>query len=88
MLAYLLSLPWTCSCIKDKVDYLFIPRMVNVDSDKTLHLSKVLGLPDMIKASIPNLPKLFLPAWTGNRDIITCIRPAGRSGDSLKSLPR
>ena len=50
------------TALKDKVDYLFVPRMVNVDRDKYITFCpKFLGLPDMVKASIPNLPKIISP---------------------------
>jgi len=50
------------AALKGKVDYLFVPRMVNVDSEKHITFCpKFLGLPDMIKASIPNLPQIISP---------------------------
>lgn len=44
--------------IKDKVDYLFIPRVVCLNR-KTVYCPKFLGLPDMIRYSIENLPPII-----------------------------
>ncbi len=44
--------------LKDKVDYIFIPRMVSVER-KAYICPKFLGLPDMIRHNIPNLPPII-----------------------------
>jgi predicted nucleotide-binding protein (sugar kinase/HSP70/actin superfamily) len=44
--------------IKDKVDYLFIPRLVNVSKD-IVFCPKFLGLSDMVKSSIEDLPPII-----------------------------
>ncbi|GAV25888.1 hypothetical protein ciss_18210 [Carboxydothermus islandicus] len=44
--------------LKSKVDYLFIPRIVNLNR-KTVYCPKFLGLPDMIKYSYENLPPVI-----------------------------
>lgn len=44
--------------IKDKVDYLFLPRMVSVER-RTYICPKFLGLPDMVRYNIPDLPPLI-----------------------------
>ncbi|MHB8124769.1 MAG: acyl-CoA dehydratase activase-related protein [Desulfitobacteriaceae bacterium] len=44
--------------LKDKVDYLFIPRVISMNG-KTIYCPKFLGLPDMIRSAIPNLAKLI-----------------------------
>lgn len=44
--------------LKDKVDYLFIPRMVSVTREATF-CPKFLGLPDMIKHSLEGLPGII-----------------------------
>lgn len=46
--------------LKDRVDYLFIPRMVCVEKG-AYFCPKFLGLPDMIKSSIFSLPPLIEP---------------------------
>jgi len=44
--------------IKDRVDYLFIPRVVCINR-KTVYCPKFLGLPDMIKHSIVGVPPVI-----------------------------
>lgn len=44
--------------IKDKVDYLFIPRVVCLNR-KTVYCPKFLGLPDMIRYSIDAIPPII-----------------------------
>lgn len=46
--------------LKDRVDYLFIPRMICVEKG-AYFCPKFLGLPDMIKSSIFSLPPLIEP---------------------------
>lgn len=46
--------------IKDRVDYLFVPRLVSVNNEAMVTFCpKFLGLPDMIKASISGLPPII-----------------------------
>ncbi len=44
--------------IKDQVDYLFIPRVVCLNG-KTIYCPKFLGLPDMIRHSLSNIPPVI-----------------------------
>lgn len=44
--------------IKDNVDYLFIPRVVCLNR-KTVYCPKFLGLPDMIRYSVENVPPII-----------------------------
>ena len=44
--------------IKDHVDFLFIPRVIRVEPDAYL-CPKFLGLPDMVRAAIRNLPPVI-----------------------------
>jgi len=44
--------------LKGKVDYLFIPRVVCLNG-KTVYCPKFLGLPDMIRYSVDNLPPII-----------------------------
>lgn len=53
--------------LKNKVDYIFIPRLVSIDGKSTL-CPKFLGLPDMVKNSIDNLPVVIV----GNLDLHRC----------------
>ncbi len=45
--------------LKNKVDFIFLPRMVSIDGKATM-CPKFLGLPDMVKNSIENLPTLIV----------------------------
>lgn len=46
--------------LKDKVDYIFVPRLVSINKEKTVTFCpKFLGLPNMIKASMTGLPPLI-----------------------------
>jgi predicted nucleotide-binding protein (sugar kinase/HSP70/actin superfamily) len=44
--------------LKDKVDYLFIPRIVCLDR-KTVYCPKFLGLPDMVRHSVDDIPPII-----------------------------
>lgn len=44
--------------LKDKVDYLYIPRVVCLNR-KTVYCPKFLGLPDMIRHSVDNVPPII-----------------------------
>lgn len=44
--------------LRDKADYIFIPRMVSVEK-KAYICPKFLGLPDMIRYNIPDLPPII-----------------------------
>ncbi|WP_406678549.1 acyl-CoA dehydratase activase-related protein [Neomoorella carbonis] len=44
--------------LKDKVDAIFIPRMVRI-SKRTTFCPKFLGLPDMVRAGLPHLPPII-----------------------------
>ena len=44
--------------LKDRVDFLFLPRMVSVEK-KAYICPKLLGLPDMIRYNIPDLPRVI-----------------------------
>ncbi len=48
--------------LADKVDYIFVPRIVGLDHDATL-CPKFLGLPDMIKSSVKGIPLLLTPRF-------------------------
>ncbi|MBS4540161.1 hypothetical protein GOQ27_16905 [Clostridium sp. D2Q-11] len=44
--------------IKDKVDYMFIPRLISL-SKREFECPKILGLPAMVKNTIPNMPEII-----------------------------
>lgn len=45
--------------LKNKVDYIFIPRLVSIDGKSTF-CPKFLGLPDMVLNSVDNLPAVIV----------------------------
>lgn len=46
--------------LRDKVDYIFLPRIVSFTKEDTF-CPKFLGLPDMVRTSVANLPLLISP---------------------------
>ncbi|NLM52378.1 MAG: 2-hydroxyglutaryl-CoA dehydratase [Firmicutes bacterium] len=46
------------NALKDKVDFLFMPRLISLDGKSTL-CPKFLGLPDMVRCSVANLPEII-----------------------------
>lgn len=52
--------------LKDRVDYLFLPRLVSVQR-RAYICPKLLGLPDMVRHSLTNLPPLLSPTIDVNR---------------------
>jgi predicted nucleotide-binding protein (sugar kinase/HSP70/actin superfamily) len=46
--------------LKDKADLIFVPRMMNLTREKTVtYCPKFLGLPDMLRASMEDLPPII-----------------------------
>lgn len=72
------------AALRDKVDFLFIPRMVNVDSEKHITFCpKFLGLPDMIKASVPNIPQIIAPELDRKKGRDYVLRACSQIGYQL-----
>jgi predicted nucleotide-binding protein (sugar kinase/HSP70/actin superfamily) len=74
--------------IKDKVDYLFIPRVVCLNR-KTVYCPKFLGLPDMIRYSIENIPPIIdvrMDTRRGCFAIVKAYLDIGRSLGASKGL--
>lgn len=53
--------------IKDKCDFIFIPRFMEVDKGQSI-CPKFCGLPEMVKNSIPELPKIITEPIYGLND--------------------
>ncbi|HHV72677.1 MAG TPA: hypothetical protein GXX38_08740 [Clostridia bacterium] len=49
-----------CFEIKDKVDYIFLPRMIS-GKKREYFCPKLMGIPDMVKNNLSNLPSLIIP---------------------------
>lgn len=76
--------------LKDKVDYLFIPRYVSLEKGETF-CPKFLGLPDMIKSSIPGLPEIIAPEIELKKPfswLRLCRELAEATGSSLVNVAR
>ncbi len=61
---------------RDGVDYLFVPRLVSIEP-RSYICPKLMGVPDMLKAQVPDLRLLLEPKIDMSkreRDIVTAIR--------------
>jgi predicted nucleotide-binding protein (sugar kinase/HSP70/actin superfamily) len=57
--------------LKDKVDFLFIPKVISVEKrrrGRSYTCPKIIGLLDMIMASVPGLPKILSPRIDINKE--------------------
>jgi len=66
--------------LKDEVDYLFIPRFVSLGKNNYV-CPKFMGLPDMIRANIKNLPKLIEPVIDLRKGFMPVRKIAREIGD-------
>lgn len=67
--------------LADKCDYLFIPSVQSVER-KVHNCPKFIGLPDLIRASIPQCPQILDPdidVNKGKRELYTTIYKLGRT---------
>ena len=70
--------------LKDKIDVLFLPRMVSVRKlDSEVFCPKFLGLPDMIRNSIEGLPKIIDDKVDLNRGFYPLRRLCSRIAHQL-----
>ena len=70
-----------------RVDYLFIPRLVSLEPD-AFTCPKIIGLPDMIKANIDNLPPVLDTCFDlkSGDSLYQCFRELGRNFTRKSSL--
>ncbi len=66
--------------LKDKVDYLFIPRFVSLGNNNYV-CPKFMGLPDMIRANIKGLPKIIEPVIDLRKGFMPVRKIAREIGD-------
>ncbi|SJZ62575.1 acyl-CoA dehydratase activase-related protein [Selenihalanaerobacter shriftii] len=59
--------------LRDKVDYIFLPRIVSVERSEYV-CPKLMGLPDMIKSSLSDLPKLLTPTINRNQNWLSLLK--------------
>jgi len=76
--------------IKNKVDYLFIPRLTSISKGEYI-CPKIGGLPDLVRHTIPGVPKLISPEINlrkSYRQLIPAVLEAGRyfTGDDRKIM--
>ncbi|NSW82314.1 MAG: hypothetical protein HPY90_03420 [Syntrophothermus sp.] len=65
---------------RKEVDYLFVPRLVSVEP-RSYICPKLMGIPDMLKAQVPDLPLLIEPKIDMSkreRDILVSIYQVGK----------
>ncbi len=66
--------------LKDKVDYLFVPRFVSLGNNNYV-CPKFMGLPDMLRANIKGLPKLIEPVIDLRKGFMPVRRTANQIGN-------
>ena len=77
MKVYLGHIKDLCNC---KLDYIFLPRIVSIEK-RSYICPKFMGVPDMVKAAIPDLPTVIdtlVDFSKGNRLVKQEIRKTGR----------
>ncbi len=72
--------------LKDKVDYLFVPRMVSVEH-KAYICPKFLGLPDMVRHNIADLPPVIDVTVNMSRNEKNLYRAFAEAGKVLTANP-
>lgn len=72
--------------LKDRVDYLFLPRLVSVQKGAYI-CPKFLGLPDMVRHSLPQLPPLIAPTINMNRRGRGLLAAVAETAALLKADP-
>lgn len=68
--------------LRDKVDMLFVPRLAGSKMNYTV-CPKFLGLPDMVRSSIPGLPRILSPRLEMGPHGLTGLRGLYRLGVEL-----
>lgn len=69
--------------LTDKVDFLFVPRFISLGRNNCV-CPKFMGLPDMLKATIDNLPELLEPEINFRKGIFPMRRTITYLGKKLK----
>src|SRR3990172_5044643 len=72
-------------CLKDSVDFLFVPRYISVEDDAFM-CPKLIGLPDMVRACFSHLPPLLDPQYHKKRD--GGRTPAACAGELARLMSR
>ncbi len=72
--------------LKDKVDRLFIPRIVCMNG-KTVYCPKFLGLPDMVRHGLPDMPPVIDVRIDTRDKRFAAMRAFMATGEMLKKSP-
>ena len=68
--------------LKDKVDYIFIPRLISVEKKKkgrSYTCPKLIGLPDLISAAVPGIPPIIpMTVDVGKKTLFSSFYRTGR----------
>lgn len=72
--------------LRDKVDYIFMPRMVSVER-KAYICPKFLGLPDMVRHNIPDLPPIIDITVNMSRNENSLYKSFAEAGKFLSGNP-
>jgi len=72
---------------REGVDYLFVPRVISTDG-QLVYCPKFLGLPDMIGASVPDLPQMLSPRYDSRKGPRELARVAAALAEQLGASPR
>ncbi|MCK8824616.1 acyl-CoA dehydratase activase-related protein [Fuchsiella alkaliacetigena] len=72
--------------LKDKADYFFIPRLVSVDGEH-IYCPKFLGLPDMVKNTLKDLPEILAPRIDLRKGKLELIKVVYKIGSVLTKNP-
>ncbi|MCK8816426.1 acyl-CoA dehydratase activase-related protein [Natroniella sulfidigena] len=72
--------------LKDRVDYLFIPRLVSLNG-QTIYCPKFLGLPDMVASSLDDLPPILAPDIDLREGLLNLYKVIFKLGTKFTSNP-
>lgn len=72
--------------LKEKVDQLFIPRIVCLNN-KTVYCPKFLGLPDMIRHGLPDMPPIMDVRVDSRDSKLAVLRALLAVGEKMKASP-
>jgi predicted nucleotide-binding protein (sugar kinase/HSP70/actin superfamily) len=72
--------------LRGRVDLVFVPRIVSVEP-RAYTCPKLLGLPDMVRAALPDLPPLLAPTVNLTRDRRSALKAAFAVGRRFTANP-
>ncbi|WP_408955426.1 acyl-CoA dehydratase activase-related protein [Natroniella sp. ANB-PHB2] len=72
--------------LKDRVDYLFIPRLVSLNG-KSIYCPKFLGLPDMVASSLDDIPPILDPDIDLRKGLLNLYKTIFKLGTKFTKNP-